>query len=189
MTIIALTGVAGSGKSTVAKFLVEDHGYTEVSLAAPLKEVLYKVNPDLDDGYGCVNLAGQVDKHGWDVVKRKYPVVREMLQDLGQAIRAYQPDFFIRVAEAEIERMGSEVGYHHLKVVIPDCRFPNEAMWVRLYTAAYVVRVAGRAEKGVRADASEAGLPDDLVDFDLRNVVGMEALRRQVGWYASSLDS
>ena len=39
-SIIALCGPAGSGKSTLADLLIERHGYTRLSFAAPIREML-----------------------------------------------------------------------------------------------------------------------------------------------------
>ena len=39
MNIIGITGRAGSGKSTVARILTEQHGFVEVALADPLKRI------------------------------------------------------------------------------------------------------------------------------------------------------
>lgn len=41
--IIGITGKAGSGKSTAAKVLVEQHGFVEVGLADPLKRICQEV--------------------------------------------------------------------------------------------------------------------------------------------------
>lgn len=41
--ILSLSGKKKSGKDTIANFLVKDHGFTKLSLATPLKELLIKV--------------------------------------------------------------------------------------------------------------------------------------------------
>lgn len=43
MNIIALTGKAGSGKSTIADILVAQHGFVAVSLADPMKRFLREI--------------------------------------------------------------------------------------------------------------------------------------------------
>lgn len=47
MNVIGLTGLPGSGKSTVANYLVREHGYTQLSFAGPLKDMLRAVDPYL----------------------------------------------------------------------------------------------------------------------------------------------
>ena len=43
--IIGLAGYAQSGKDTVAKFLVENHGFERVAFADPIRDLLYELNP------------------------------------------------------------------------------------------------------------------------------------------------
>jgi len=43
--IITLAGPKGSGKSTVAQWLVDNRGYTEISLAKPLKDLARRLFP------------------------------------------------------------------------------------------------------------------------------------------------
>lgn len=47
--VIALTGLAGSGKSTASKYLVEKHGYQLVKFAGPLKDMLRAIGFGEDD--------------------------------------------------------------------------------------------------------------------------------------------
>ena len=53
MKLIGLTGFAGSGKSTVAQYLVEQHGFTRLSFAAPLKKMLRTLDPQIMAGNGA----------------------------------------------------------------------------------------------------------------------------------------
>ena len=39
MELVGLCGFAGSGKSTVAQYLVREHGYTRISFAAAVKDI------------------------------------------------------------------------------------------------------------------------------------------------------
>lgn len=145
MNVVGLTGFAGSGKSTVAEYLVEKHGYTRLSFAGPLKKMLRTLNPiignppafagrDLYQPYFYLNdlfelVEKSLTQHGEPVslaeveIKKSSwgPEYRRLLQKLGtDCIRAHQPDFWVNAAVAQ---MTDEDGLY----VFDDVRFPNEA--------------------------------------------------------------
>jgi len=132
MQVIGLTGFAGSGKSTVANYLVEAHGFTRLSFAAPLKKMLRTLNPIIDitdneggSEYGEVRV-GELFKLGWTEAQIKEDPnmgaeYRRLLQVLGtDCIRAVDEHFWVNAAT---EQMTDDNG----KYVFDDVRFPNEA--------------------------------------------------------------
>lgn len=140
MTLIALTGYAASGKSTVANYLVDQHGFTRVSFAAPLKKMLRTLNPIMgyedfgDDGVvrGLVHPIRLADlfRYGWTEAQIKEDPnmgkeYRRLLQVLGtDCVRAEQEDFWIQAAERQMTD-------HTANYVFDDCRFPNEAEFIK----------------------------------------------------------
>jgi hypothetical protein len=144
MTVIGLTGIAGSGKSTVAKYLVEEHGYTLLSFAAPLKKMMRTLNPyiapspvaGLEDGNDPtrpnpndepLRLGDLLSVMTEAEIKtssagKEY---RRLLQTLGtDCVRAVDPEFWVHAAAAQ---MTDSKG----KYVFDDVRFPNEAAMIR----------------------------------------------------------
>ena len=127
MTLIALTGYAESGKSTVANYLVKEHGFTRVSFAAPLKRMLRTLDPILG---GPLNVrVSEVLDHYKDetAVKASHhgPEYRRLLQVLGtDCVRAEQEDFWILAAERQMTDPNANY-------VFDDCRFPNEAEFIK----------------------------------------------------------
>lgn len=122
MNVVGLTGWAGSGKSTVANYLVEEHGFTRLSFAAPLKKMLRTLDPVLGNGLRLSDLL----KSRWteqEIKDSVYgPEYRRLLQVLGtDCIRAVDEQFWVRAAVAQME---DENG----KYVFDDVRFPNEAL-------------------------------------------------------------
>ncbi|MFE4718242.1 hypothetical protein ACFRLW_17740 [Streptomyces sp. NPDC056728] len=134
MNNIALTGLARSGKDSVAAHLVEHHGYVRVAFADKLKEAALKADPIID-GYGhsdgCdwspYRLSFIVDTYGWERGKDLFPEVRRFLQYYGQTIREIDPEFWMRAAWVDAGRA------HHAghPVVFTDVRYTNEAEMLR----------------------------------------------------------
>ena len=72
--IIGLTGFARSGKDSVAKVLVDQYGFTRVAFADKIRELLYEVNPIVNDSN--FTLQGVVNEFGWEDAKVLFPEVR-----------------------------------------------------------------------------------------------------------------
>ena len=118
--IIGITGAIGSGKDTIADYLISHHGFTRLSFAGKVKDVAHVV-------------------FGWD---------REMLEGLTRESRAWRevvdPYWGISPRTA-LQRIGTEMFRAHIhpetwvkavvriieanpgtNYVITDCRFENE---------------------------------------------------------------
>lgn len=122
---------------------------------------------------------------------------REALQKLGTEYgRAMHEDVWVRYAIDAAQRVLSG-GHRYTReigvrvdpavaaprgVVISDVRFDNEALAIRA-SGGWVLRVnrSGAGLRGIAgAHASEAGLPDDLVDIDVANDSTIEGLELAV---------
>lgn len=185
MKVVGLTGVAGSGKSTVADYLVEAHGFTRLSFAAPLKKMLRTLNPIIDitdneggSEYGEVRV-GELFMLGWTEAQIKEDPnmgdeYRRLIQVLGtDCIRAVDEDFWVNAAVAQ---MADEDG----KYVFDDVRFPNEAETIRGYGVRGLWNIMRPGYGAVNGHASEqhAGSMGEYIVL-LNN--SLENLRRQVG--------
>lgn len=121
--IIGLTGLAGSGKSTAAEYLVRYHGFTRQGFAWPLKTMLRTLDPilglydgNVDNGYRLSELGNLAETE----IKARFPEYRRLLQVLGtDCIRAVDPDFWVKAAMKDLDP-----GKNY---VFDDVRFPNEA--------------------------------------------------------------
>lgn len=128
MIIVGLTGKAGSGKDTVADRLVDRHGFTKMSFAGPLKDVLRSIDPilgmDVMRPGQLITVTQALEACGGEEgVKKVYPAYRKYLQKLGtEGIRKYDEDFWINCALTELSKLD-----RNARVVFTDCRFPNEA--------------------------------------------------------------
>lgn len=114
--VIALTGVAGSGKSTVAGMLA-DYGYTLVKFAGPLKAMLREV------GLTVSEIEGNRKELPIDFLCGKSP--RQAMQTLGYewGRKCIGEDFWVNAWRLAVNGLPL--------VVVDDCRFPNEAHAVR----------------------------------------------------------
>lgn len=137
MKLIALTGLHGAGKDTVAdalparKLAFADVLYREVAEAFDFtvpdlkcrgtKELALRalrLTRCSDDGF--LEFNGNED---WEEPRSP----RQILQWWGDYRRAQDPEYFTRRTREAVEF----AGYQGQPVVLTDCRFPNEAAMVR----------------------------------------------------------
>lgn len=125
MEIIGLSGYARSGKDAAANILVDEFGFKRVAFADKLREVVYQLNPIVAFKFdGPVYVQQVIDTYGWDKYKASEygPEVRRLLQRMGtEAGRLTMWDsIWIDTALKPYENSDE-------KIVVTDCRFPNEA--------------------------------------------------------------
>lgn len=123
-TIIGLLGPAGSGKSSVAGYLVERYGAREYSLAKPLKEIAKQIFDFTDEQvYGTQKQKETPDPR----YSGKTP--RWFLQRLGtEGFRAVcGADVWLDLLLASIEKDAPRLA------VVSDVRFINEARGIRAW--------------------------------------------------------
>ena len=169
--VVGVCGLPGCGKDALASMLVEHHGFVRLSFASRLKDVV-----------ACV--------FGWDrgMLEGLEPVAREERErpDAWWARRLGIPDFSPRRAMQLVGSDAMRNGVHPeiwlacmerdihalrrpsgdaLKIVIPDCRFPNELDMIVHGFGGRVVhvvrpRVATTPRTGVLSHVSETSYAD-----------------------------
>lgn len=128
MRHIAFIGKARSGKDTAGDRLTQRWMYTRLAFADPLKEAALRINAYVHDDYGPYGRLSTVVKYnGWERAKDRFPEVRRLLQETGEAMRALDPDFWIRQLVRKVEAANE----WNLPVVVTDCRYRNEADTLR----------------------------------------------------------
>jgi hypothetical protein len=180
MNVIGLTGYAGSGKSTVATYLVEEHGFTRLSFAAPLKKMLRTLNPIMPDsrpGHD-IHLDQVIALFDGDETKIKESFYgkeyRRLLQVLGaDCIRAVDEQFWVRAALAQIT---DEEG----KYVFDDCRFPNEAEVISEFNPFGLWNVTRPGYEAVNGHDSEKWAGNMGERIWLHNGLDIEGLHDQI---------
>lgn len=168
--IIALSGPAGSGKSTAAAYL-QQRGYTLVKFAGPLKAMCRAI------GLGDEHIEGSRKERPLDWLQGKSP--REFMQMLGTEFGrdCIGHHFWVGLWERAALDVLDDGG----RVVCDDCRFANEADAVRKL-GGIVVRLAGRG--GLSGGHASESM-DWEADSVLVNTGSQEDLRDAVGRVAA----
>lgn len=156
--IVGISGYARAGKDTIGEVLIQN-GYRRASFADYIREALYRLNPWVITGETVAEL---VDDKGWEGLKPTHPEVREMLQRLG--------------AEVGRSMLGEDVWvnltFQNLpdgaKIVVTDCRFPNEAAAIKKM-GGEMWRVERKGFTPANAHISETALDSWTFDESFEN--------------------
>lgn len=126
--VVGFCGLAGSGKTTAARLLEQDHGFTRVAFAGPIKAMAGALGMTLSE------LAGDLKEKPQDWLCGKTP--RQFMQLLGTEFGRHLigPDFWVRcwrraVDRAVLDSLADMTGLP--KIVADDVRFANEAAAIR----------------------------------------------------------
>ena len=181
--IIAFAGLAGTGKDTAAAHLVQRYGFVQAAFADPIRSMalILMEEAGIDDAWLTERALKESPMPGLGVS------ARALLQTLGTEVgRHLSPDLWTR-------HMGLRLGLEacsykdelwppqpvHDRIVISDCRFENEAQWVKRY-GGHVIRLHRHQAGEVRNHASEAQVLSLPADVDIHNhgltVDGLHAL-------------
>lgn len=147
MKLIGITGLAGSGKGTVADFLIDDHKFEKMSFADALKAgcgQIFGWERSLLEGdtKESRDFRETVDDFWSDKLERPGFTPRLALQLMGtEAMRGiFHNDIWVSVLEKRIKKLQdwyanvlkSGEGNPGIKgIVIPDVRFPNEIKMIK----------------------------------------------------------
>lgn len=190
MHLIAVSGKRRSGKTTLGSILQVEYGYTPISIAAPLKEMVrthfgltveqtdgeFKEHPTQYRRQGApAGFITKIDDSFW--------TPRRIMIETGRFYRSVDPDFWVKKLFDQIKtEPQAQMGTY----VITDVRFKNEIEWMRRH-GALTVRLE-RPEEFTGAnidDPSETEL-DDYEGWDIhvkaRENTEMDDLHRIAGF-------
>ena len=176
MRSLAILGPQGSGKSTIASLFVEHRGYQRHGIADSIKHIAAMAYDDLGKSevltvpryFGETTLTG-----------------RELLQDIGAALRSVDNHFWLRVWSrdyADLQRLG-------YGVVVDDVRLDAEVRYLRMVDPTiFIVRLMASEEIRRQrmggnligtADITERGWTDSSSDLtvDTSNLSPEDAYR------------
>jgi len=142
--IIGVCGLIGSGKDTIADYLVNIHQFRRDSFAASLKDAVSAVfgwDRDMLEGRtrSSREWREQVDTWWAERLGMPHLTPRWVLQNWGTEVcrRGFHEDIWVASVENKLRRSTDDV-------VISDCRFPNEVQAIRA--------AGGRVIRVVRGD-------------------------------------
>tara|TARA_R100000808_G_scaffold142_2_gene1048 strand:+ start:14107 stop:14658 length:552 start_codon:yes stop_codon:yes gene_type:complete len=155
--ILGIAGYAHSGKTTLARHLVEEHGYVRLSFAAPIRQALLAMG--IPECYLTDHKAVEVPKIGKSG--------RYLMQTLGTewARSTVNKNFWLYLMDQKIDGL---IGQN---IVIDDVRFDNEARYIQAKKGYVlnIVRGNTQLEPYNTGHASEDGVSSDLVDYTIEN--------------------
>ena len=143
--IIGICGFIGSGKDTIADYLVNIHQFRRKSFANTLKDAVSQVfgwDRDMLEGRTRQSREWRETIDPWWAKRLNMPTLtpRWVLQYWGTEVcrRAFHDDIWIAALENKLRNSNDDV-------VISDCRFPNEIKSIR-NAGGTVIRVIRGAE-------------------------------------------
>ena len=129
--LIGVTGFIGSGKDTVADFLVRFHGFKRISFAASLKDAtaaVFNWDRELLEGHTTSSRAWREQVDTWWANRLSMPHLtpRWVLQQWGTEVlrRGFHDDIWVASVENKLRAAKDHI-------VITDCRFPNEVKTIK----------------------------------------------------------
>lgn len=125
MMLVGICGMEGSGKDSIANILIQEYGFTRISFASVLKDVvaaLFDWERTLLEGLTPESRAWREQVDSWWSDNLGIPnfTPRLALQRIGtDTIRNhFHPNIWLLAVERQLQK--------YPRVVISDCRFPNE---------------------------------------------------------------
>ncbi len=167
-TLIAFTGLAGSGKSTAAQHLVKNHGFQRIRFAGPLKDMMRALGLTEAEIEGdrketpCELLGGKTPRYAMQTIGTEWG--RDLICQ----------DLWIRAFNAALAKVPEGV-----PVVVDDCRFPNEADAI-VAVGGVLVRVVRPGAGAGAAGHSSEGQQLPAVG-EIQNDVSLPTFLWQVG--------
>lgn len=189
-TVFALSGWRGSGKDTVADFLVQEYGFTKLSFAKPLKDEVaatYNIPRQwLDDPVAKEAALTQypvipTDAFSSDIQKRLevelkggFWTPRALCILEGTAKRAVYANYWVKRVVDIV------VGLPDTNFVISDMRYRSEADTLKLFIPSIRTVRIDRFDSIATDDPSERDLDVYKFDYKLDNRKSVEQLYNQV---------
>lgn len=169
MRVIGLTGAKQSGKSSLATALVADYGFTRLSMAQPLRNMLYAMGLDEAD---LADPARKESPHPGLCGKSPRHAIQTLGTDWGRAHIGV--DVWVNAMEREIRSLAAKKP--NASFVIDDIRFQNEtALIQRLGGKIWRIRRAA-AEAVTDAHESEQHWRTLPFDSELHNATDIPTL-------------
>lgn len=187
--IIGICGFIGSGKDTVADYLVNFHGFRRDSFAATLKDAVSAVfgwDRELLEGRTKEAREWREEIDQWWAERLDMPNLtpRLILQLWGTEVgrRSFHTDIWIASLENKLRKSNGNV-------VITDCRFPNEVQAIK-NAGGIVIRVKRGPNPSWYNDACDMNAGEKCSNYAAAtariNELGIHA--SETAWVGSKFD-
>lgn len=139
MIILGICGFQGSGKDTFANYLVQNYGFVKFSFASAVKDVVSNIfgwDRSLLEGVSDESRKFREMEDVWWSEKLKIPgfTPRDALQQIGTELFRKKLNFEIWTSVIEKKILNELENYgSNAKIVISDCRFPNEISMLKKF--------------------------------------------------------
>ncbi len=161
--LLGITGKAGSGKDTFAKYFIEQHDFTRYAFAGPIKRMIeagFGLTPDI-----------------WDDREKKEQEIEWLGRSPRYLAQTIGTEWGRELVHADLWLLLAEQARcRHDNLIITDVRFDNEAQWIKEH-GGHVVSIEAR---GMAVDnqkhASEGGVHPAYIDITVRNTGTIEHL-------------
>jgi len=174
--VIGMVGKAGAGKDTTADWLCRRYEFSKVAFADPLKKSVKELFmlSDLEAFDRVEREKVLSDFDPWSPRKLYQFVGTELLRN------QFDENIWVKLLNKKIHMMNSN------RIVISDCRFPNEEKYIRElgdkdgYKTAIieVVRTGHNGNVGLKGHASESHVLNS--DYKIENTGSLEDLYHKV---------
>lgn len=128
--VVGLMGAIGSGKTTVARILEEEHDFRVIEFSTKLKDICADLFAPLGVPGACFYGTQAQKNKPIEALTRddgSHPTGREILQHIGtEGFRAIDPGVWTRHLFATVDAADYNVSF-----AVPGLRFPNEAEEIR----------------------------------------------------------
>ena len=177
MSVVGIFGKAGSGKDTIANYMIENLGYTKIAFADILKDivsVIFSWDRHLLEGDTKESRQFRESKDVWWSKKLDKEITpRLMLQQIGTELfrNHFDKNIWIYAIERKIAR--------YSKVVITDIRFLNEHQLIKNLNG-IIIKVIRNIDNKIPSHSSENNFNDFSFDFQIHNNHTIEDLHNQV---------
>ena len=164
-SVIAFSGLAGSGKDSAGEALLSTPLFNRVSFADPIRIMLTAIGVPVSEIYEGTSKFGKEDP----IPEFCGSSLRKLMQTLGTEWGRDQisPDFWVQLAQIQIKRNQAQRRY----TVITDLRFDNEAKMIKDNGGVIIhIKANGKKLEGdTYKHASEQGIDPGYIDFQMTN--------------------
>jgi len=181
MLIIGICGFIGSGKDTVADILINEKGFVKLSFASALKDavsIVFGWDRTMLEGASSESRLWREQVDEWWSQRLNIPHLtpRWILQHWGTDI--LRDKFHEDIWLASLERKIMNSNYQ--KIVITDCRFPNEIALLKKLGVKMVKIKRPSLVSSQSIHSSETSWINTEFDFIVENDSSLDDLREKV---------